>query len=186
MILTPNQVLHGYSMGIFPMADPDEGDVIHWYEPKLRGIIPLDTFKIPKNLRRLIKQQKFEVTINLDFEGVMRACAQREDTWISEEIIYVYTRLYEAGWGYSFETRLNGELVGGLYGIAMGKAFFGESMFHTVTDASKVALVYLVSWMKDNGLELLDTQFITDHLRQFGAIEIPQKKYLELLKTALQ
>lgn len=184
-MLTPNQVLHGYSMGIFPMADPDEGNVIHWYEPKLRGIIPLEEFKVPKNLRRLIKQGKFEVTINQNFEEVMEACAERDDTWISEEIIYVYTRLFEAGWGYSFETRLDGELVGGLYGIAIGKAFFGESMFHKVTDASKVALVYLVSWMKDNNMELLDTQFITNHLRQFGAIEIPQKEYLKLLQHAL-
>ncbi len=185
-MLTPNQVLHGYSMGIFPMADPDEDNMVHWYEPKQRGIIPLETFKISKNLRRLIKQQKFEITVNQDFEKVMQACAAREDTWISEEIIYVYTKLHEAGWGYSFETRLDGELVGGLYGISMGRAFFGESMFHAVTDASKVALVYLVSWMKDNGLELLDTQFITDHLRQFGAIEIPQKEYLERLKKALE
>ncbi len=185
-MLTPNQVLHGYSMGIFPMADPEEDDTISWYEPKMRGIIPLEEFKVSKNLAKLIKQGKFEVTLNESFEEVMEACAQREDTWISEEIIYVYTRLHEAGWGYSFETRLNGELVGGLYGIAMGRAFFGESMFHTVTDASKVALVYLVEWMKENGFKLLDTQFITDHLRQFGAIEIPQKEYLRLLLKAIQ
>jgi leucyl/phenylalanyl-tRNA--protein transferase len=184
-MLTPNQVLHGYRIGIFPMADPDDNDSISWYEPKKRGIIPLDAFKVPKNLRRLIKQGKFEVTVNQDFEGVMRACAQREDTWISDEIIYVYTRLHEAGWGYSFEARLDGKLVGGLYGIAMHRAFFGESMFHTVTDASKVALVYLVEWMHENGLTLLDTQFITDHLKQFGAVEIPQKDYLKLLQKAI-
>ncbi|HYG14289.1 MAG TPA: leucyl/phenylalanyl-tRNA--protein transferase [Bacteroidia bacterium] len=184
-MLTPNQVLHGYTMGIFPMADPDDNS-IGWYEPKMRGIIPLDTFKVSKNLAKLVRQEKFEVTVNQDFEAVMVACAERDDTWISEEIIYVYTRLHEAGWGYSFETRLNGQLVGGLYGIAMGKAFFGESMFHKVTDASKVALVHLVEWMKQNGFILLDTQFITDHLKQFGAIEIPQVEYMKLLKKALQ
>lgn len=185
-MLTPNQVLHGYSMGIFPMADPENADTIHWYEPVMRGIIPLDTFKVSKNLAKLIRQEKFEVTVNQSFTAVMEACAQREDTWISEEIIYVYTRLHEAGWGYSFETRLDGELVGGLYGVAMGKAFFGESMFHTATDASKVALVYLVHWLKTNGFILLDTQYITDHLKQFGAIEIPQTKYMKLLQKALK
>jgi leucyl/phenylalanyl-tRNA---protein transferase len=172
-------------MGIFPMADPDDDNTISWYEPKKRGILPLDTFKVPKNLARLIRQGKFEVTMNESFEEVMEACARREDTWISEEIIYVYTRLYEAGWGYSIETRLDGELVGGLYGVAMGKAFFGESMFHTVTDASKVALVYLVEWMKENNFILLDTQFITDHLKQFGAIEITQNQFMKLLNKAL-
>lgn len=185
-MLTPNQVLHGYTMGIFPMADPDDDNSIGWYEPKMRGIIPLDSFKVPKNLAKVIRKQTFEVTINRSFEEVMQACAEREDTWISEEIIYVYTRLHETGWGYSFETRLDGELVGGLYGIAMGKAFFGESMFHKVTDASKVALVHLVEWMKQNGFILLDTQFITDHLKQFGAIEIPQAEYMKLLAEALK
>lgn len=184
-MLTPNQVLHGYSMGIFPMADPEDDNSIGWYEPKMRGIIPLDGFKVSKNLAKLIRQGKFEVTVNQSFEAVMEACAEREDTWISEEIIYVYSKLYETGWAYSFETRLDGELVGGLYGVAMGKAFFGESMFHKVTDASKVALVYLVAWMKDNGYLLLDTQFITDHLKQFGAIEIPQNEYMKLLAKAL-
>lgn len=185
-MLTANQVLHGYTMGVFPMAHQDEDNAIYWYEPKLRGIIPLDNFNIPKSLRKTLQSGKFKFTVNESFEEVIIACAKRSETWISEEIIDVYCRLHDAGWAYSFETRLNGKLVGGLYGVAMGKAFFGESMFHEVTDASKAALIYLIHWLKSNNYTLLDTQFITDHLKQFGAIEIPQKDYLKLLAKALQ
>jgi leucyl/phenylalanyl-tRNA--protein transferase len=134
-----------------------------------------------------LKSGKFHVTANEDFEAVMRACAEREGTWISEEIIQVFIELHRQGFAFSFETRnREKELVGGLYGVALGKAFFGESMFHRERDASKVALVYLVEWMKDTGLTLLDTQYITDHLRTLGGIEITQEKYMELLDKALE
>lgn len=185
--LTPEMVLQGYSMGIFPMADSDDNDSIYWYEPQMRGIIPLDGLKISKSLKQTLRSGKFHLTINEEFETVMRHCANRESRWISEEIISVYSELHRLGYGFSFETRnKKNELVGGLYGICLGKAFFGESMFHFETDASKVALVYLVEWMKQNGLVLLDTQYLTDHLKSLGGIEITQKEYLALLLEALQ
>lgn len=185
-MLTAHQVLHGYMQGIFPMAEPDEDNAIYWYEPKLRGIILPNEFKISKNLKREYRKNKFELAINKDFEATMRACAQREETWISEEIIDVYCGLKEMGYGYSFEVWLENKLVGGLYGVAIGKAFFGESMFHTVTNASKIALVYLLEWINQNGIILLDCQFMTEHLKQFGAKEISQKAYLKLLDIALK
>lgn len=186
MELTPEQVLYGYATGIFPMADAGEDNKIYWYEPRMRGIIPLDGLKVSKSLRQTLRSQRFHVTINHDFEGVMRACAQRDETWISEEIIRVYCELNELGYAFSIETRNNkNELVGGLYGVALGKAFFGESMFHVERDASKVALVHLVEWLKENDFTLLDTQYITDHLRTLGGIEITQEHYLKLLKEAL-
>jgi leucyl/phenylalanyl-tRNA--protein transferase len=185
--LTAQQVLHGYTMGIFPMADSDDNDFIYWYEPRMRGIIPLDGLKISKSLKQTLHSQKFEISIDRDFETVMRNCANRNERWISEEIIEVYCELHEMGYAHSFEIRnRQDELVGGLYGVAMGNAFFGESMFHTESDASKVALVYLVEWMKLREMTLLDTQYITDHLKSLGGIEMPQEKYLELLHEALQ
>lgn len=185
--LTAQQVLHGYTMGIFPMADSDDHDSIHWYEPRMRGIIPLDGLKVSKSLKQTLRAQKFEISINRDFETVMRQCANRQERWISEEIIEVYCELHEMGYAHSFEIRnQQNELVGGLYGVALGKAFFGESMFHLERDASKVALVYLVEWMKLKEMTLLDTQYITDHLRTLGAIEVPQQTYLELLHLALE
>jgi leucyl/phenylalanyl-tRNA--protein transferase len=185
--LTAQQVLHGYTMGIFPMADSDDYDAIYWYEPRMRGIIPPDGLKISKSLKQVLRSQRFEISINREFERVIRLCANRKERWISEEIIEVYLELFEMGYAYSFEVRNNQEeLVGGLYGVALGSAFFGESMFHLERDASKVALVYLVEWMKLRDMTLLDTQYITDHLRTLGAIEIPQDAYLELLHKALQ
>jgi leucyl/phenylalanyl-tRNA--protein transferase len=184
--LTPQQVLHGYTMGIFPMADSDDFDSIYWYEPRMRGIIPLDGLKISKSLKQTLRSKKFEISVDRDFEAVIRNCANRAERWISEEIIAVYTELFEMGYAHSFEIRNEQqELVGGLYGVAMGNAFFGESMFHLERDASKVALVYLVEWMKLKKMTLLDTQYITDHLRTLGAVEIPQQTYLELLHEAL-
>jgi len=151
----------------------------------MRGIIPLDEFKASKNLRRLFNKQYFELKINSDFEGTIRACAERDDTWISEDIIQSYVRLYELGYGFSFETWRDGKLVGGLYGVAIGKAFFGESMFHRETDASKIALIHLVEFMRENNFRLLDTQYINNHLLQFGAKEIPNEEYEQLLAEAL-
>jgi leucyl/phenylalanyl-tRNA---protein transferase len=186
-MLTVQQVLHGYTMGVFPMADSDENDQIYWYEPRMRGIIPLDGFKVSKSLKQTLRSGKFTISINRNFENVIRHCANRTDRWISEEIIEVYTELHQLGYAYSFEVNnsVTQQLIGGLYGVAMGKAFFGESMFHLERDASKVALFYLVEWMKLKKMELLDTQYITDHLRSLGGIEIPQAQYLELLLKAL-
>ena len=184
-MLTAHQVIQGYMQGIFPMAEPEEENEIYWYEPTLRGIILPNDFKISKNLRREHQKNKFEMAINKNFEATMRACATRDETWISEEIIDVYCGLNQMGYAHSFEVWLSGELVGGLYGVAIGKAFFGESMFHTVTNASKIALIFLVNWMKKNDLVLLDCQFMTEHLKQFGAKEIPQQEYLGLLEKAL-
>lgn len=181
-MLSAHQVLHGYSLGIFPMAEPDEENAIYWYEPEIRGIIFPEEFICNKNLARLYRKGVFEMRINSDFEATMRACALRDETWISEEIIDVYCGLHKMGYGMSFETWLDNRLVGGLYGVALGQMFFGESMFHTVSNASKLALVHLVEWMRKNHFKLLDCQFITDHLKQFGAREIPQAEYMKYLK----
>lgn len=168
------------------MADPDEDNAIYWYEPEMRGIILPEEFYIPKNLAREYRKKEFELKINNDFERTVRNCAERDETWISEEIIDVYKGLYKMGYGYSFEIWRNGDMIGGLYGIAMGRIFFGESMFHKATNASKIAIVCLMEWMKENEFMVLDCQFITDHLKQFGAREIPQKEYLVLLEKALE
>lgn len=167
------------------MAEPDEDNTIYWYEPTFRGIIPLETFKVSKNLQKLYNKKKFDLRINFDFEAVMRACASRDETWISEELIEIYCALNKIGNAFSFEAWLDGKLAGGLYGVSMGRAFFGESMFHNVTDASKIALMFLVETLKKENYQLLDCQFITEHLKQFGAVEIPQSDYLILLHEAL-
>jgi leucyl/phenylalanyl-tRNA--protein transferase len=189
MLLSPDLLLTAYLSGAFPMAHPDDNDEIYWHTPQLRGIIPLDErFTVSKNLSRLYRSQKFTYTINREFETVIRKCAalRAEDTWISEEIIEAYIDLHREGFAHSFETRLNGNLVGGLYGVSIGKAFFGESMFHTETDASKLALVFLVEFLREKKFQLLDTQYLNDHIAQFGAFEIPHKEYLTLLKRATE
>jgi leucyl/phenylalanyl-tRNA--protein transferase len=168
------------------MAIPEDDNEIFWFKPEMRGIIPLDTFHISKNLRRLYNKQHFELRINGDFEGTMRACAEREDTWISEDIVQSYCKLHEMGYGFSFETWREGKLVGGLYGVIIGKAYFGESMFHRENDASKIALIFLVQFLKDNGFKLLDTQYINDHLKQFGATEVLNAEYENMLAGALE
>ncbi len=167
------------------MAHPEENNEIYWHEPIMRGIIPLDNFKIPKNIYKKYNKNEFDLYINKDFEGVIRSCAERDETWISEEIIECYCELHRMGYAHSFEAWKDGELVGGLYGVALGRAFFGESMFHKVTDASKIALIFLLEFLRDHDFMLLDTQYITDHLKQFGAIEIPQAEFLRLLEAAL-
>lgn len=183
----PHVIIQAYTQGYFPMAHPDEGNAIFWHLPEIRGIIPLDErFKISKNLAKLYKKRKFELLQNHDFEGVIRMCSQRDDTWISEDIIDTYCQLHEMGVAHSFETWLDGNLVGGLYGLSIGKAFFGESMFHTVTNASKIGLMFLLDWINTNDFVLVDCQFMTEHLKQFGAKEISQKDYLLLLENALK
>src|SRR5687768_504317 len=164
-----------------------EDDEIGWFSPDPRGVLPLDEVHIPARLARLIRSGRFEVAIDRDFEGVMRACAaDREDgTWISEEIIESYVALHRLGMAHSIEAWREGKLAGGLYGVHLGGAFFGESMFHYETDASKVALMALVTRMRDRGLSLLDIQWVTPHLAQFGAIEVPREEYLVRLSEVI-
>ena len=163
-----------------------EDGEIGWFSPDPRGIIPLDGFLVPSRLARIVRQHRFEVVVDRDFEGVMRACAERrgEGTWISEEILESYVALHRAGQAHSVEARRQGTLVGGLYGVHIGGAFFGESMFHRERDASKVALVALVDRLVRQGFLLLDTQWTTAHLEQFGATEIPREDYLVKLRRA--
>ena len=181
-------LVQAYLSGSFPMADPDEGDQIYWHTPETRGLIPLDdTFKVPKNLMRLYKKEKFELTINRAFPEVIEQCSllRQGDTWISEEIIAVYTEMHKLGLAHSFEVWLDGVLVGGLYGVAIGKAFFGESMFHTVSDASKIALVFLVEFLQEQNFQLLDCQYLNPHLLQFGAYEVTQEEFLSRLQEII-
>ena len=184
--LTPDLLLYAYQRGVFPMADPTEENAIYWFAPDPRAILPLDTFHVPKNLDRLVRRGRFEVTSDRAFEAVMRACADRASTWISEEIIRVYTAVHEQGFAHSVECWDDGQLVGGLYGVAVGGAFFGESMFHRARDASKVALVHLVERLRRGGFVLLDTQYTTPHLEQFGVVEIPRRVYERRLQRALR
>ncbi len=178
-------VLAGYHSGIFPMADPED-DTIYWYRPDPRAILPLDGFRVSRNLEKTARRNVFEVSSDRDFEGVMRACAAREETWISEEIIEVYTELHELGFAHSIECRRDETLVGGLYGVTLGGAFFGESMFHRATDASKVALVHLVEHLRRRNFALLDVQYATPHLEQFGVVEIPADQYERMLAEAVR
>ena len=183
-LLNPEFLLKAYAQGVFPMA-LDDGE-LGWFSPDPRGVIPLEAFHVPHGLARTLKKFPFEVRLNSAFPEVMRACAKREETWISEEIFRSYVLLYELGHAHSVETWLDGKLVGGLYGVALGGAFFGESMFHTVTDASKVALYALVARLRERGFSLLDIQWVTPHLATFGAVEIRRRDYLKLLNTAMK
>jgi len=179
-------VVRAYREAIFPMALEDGS--IGWFSPDPRGVIPLDGFHIPSRLARLLRQQRFEITADAAFEDVMRACAEDRDegTWISAEILECYTALHRLGLAHSVEVRRAGELVGGLYGVHLGGAFFGESMFHRETDASKVALAALVERLQRRSFSLLDVQWLTPHLARFGAIEIPRTEYVAQLKQALK
>lgn len=183
--LDPHLVLWGYSRGIFPMGDPDS-DRIDWYAPDPRGIIDLDRFHVPRNLRPLLASAAFRVTVNQAFDRVIRGCANRRQTWITETIIDCYTELHALGHAHSVEVWHGPDLAGGLYGVAIGGAFFGESMFHVRAHASKVALAALVRQMKRQGFLLLDIQFITAHLARFGAVAIPREEYLQRLGRALR
>ncbi|HET9419224.1 MAG TPA: leucyl/phenylalanyl-tRNA--protein transferase, partial [Chthoniobacterales bacterium] len=182
-MIAPELLLQGYRLGVFPMAMED--DTIGWFSPDPRAIIPLQNFHVPHALRRLVQKAAFETKIDNSFAEVIRACAKRKDTWINREIIESYERLHELGYAHSVETWRKDKLAGGLYGVAIGGAFFGESMFHRERDASKVALVTLVEHLRANQFALLDTQWLTPHLAQFGAIEVPRQHYLNLLKRAV-
>lgn len=187
--LTPEMMLGAYSIGLFPMANSEDPTLLDWYDPDPRGVMPLYGFHLSKRLARTAVGERFTVTADRDFEAVMRACAApapgRETTWISETIISLFCQLHEMGFGHSIETWHQGELVGGLYGVALGSAFFGESMFSRTTDASKVALVHLVARLRLCAFDLLDTQFGTTHLSQFGGMEIAAADYKDALQRAV-
>ena len=187
--LTPELVLAAYARGLFPMAEKRDDPHLYWVSPEKRGVIPLDAFHVPHRLARTVRSGKFTVTSDRAFAEVMKGCATpkpgREDTWINSEILRLYTALAASGHAHSVECWRDGQLVGGLYGIKLGAAFFGESMFSHERDASKVALVKLVETLRRGGFALLDTQFITAHLAGFGAVEVPRDRYLTLLESAL-
>jgi leucyl/phenylalanyl-tRNA--protein transferase len=184
-------LLNAYAYGAFPMAQSADDDGLLWFEPTKRGLLPLDGFHVPNRLRRTVRQKRFDVRIDSCFHDVMEACASnsrpgRETTWISSRILDLYSELHERGFAHSVESWQDGRLVGGLYGVSIFGAFFGESMFSFATDASKVALVHLVARLKAGGYLLLDTQWLTEHLSQFGAFEVPKRRYKQLLEAALQ
>jgi leucyl/phenylalanyl-tRNA--protein transferase len=182
--LAPQFLLEAYRIGIFPMAEPD--GQIYWYSPDPRAVIDLNHFHVPRTLRQRTRQRRFQIRVNSAFEQVIRACADRpEGTWISPQIIDAYVRLHQMGAAHSVESWQDDRLVGGLYGVALAAAFFGESMFHRVTDASKVALAWLLQHLADRGFLLLDVQFLTEHLTRFGAHNISRHEYLRLLDLAL-
>ena len=189
MELTPDILLRAYAIGIFPMAEGREHTELHWIDPEHRGVLPLEEFHIPRKLRRRIRRADFEVTCDSAFTEVIEACAEpadnRPDTWINPPIQRLYTDLHEMGFAHSLECWHDGALVGGLYGVSLGAAFFGESMFTRVPDASKVALAHLVLRLRKGGFRLLDTQFVTPHLRRFGVVEVPRQDYRSRLAQAI-
>ena len=183
-MIEPDLLLQGYRLGVFPMAMED--DSIGWFSPDPRAILPLEDFHVPHALRRVVRRKLFEIKIDNAFSDVVEACAKRENTWINREIIESYTRLHGLGYAHSIEAWREGKLAGGLYGVAVGGAFFGESMFHRITDASKIALVALVQHLRSRKFVLLDTQWLTPHLQQFGGSEISRSHYLRLLRSAVE
>lgn len=187
--LTPELLLHAYAMGVFPMADDHDDPAINWIEPHRRGVIPLDRFHVPRSLAKTIRRGGFSVRVDHGFEAVIRACAEptpgRQRTWLNEPLIGLYVELARQGHAHSVEIWRDGALVGGLYGLALGGAFFGESMFSRMRDASKIALVHLVDRLRAGGFTLLDAQFLTAHLERFGAVEITRAAYLRRLRLAM-
>ncbi len=188
--ITPDLLVRAYRAGFFPMAETRAADRLYWLDPEMRGILPLDGFHLPRRLRRTVESGRFTVTADQDFAGVIARCAApapgREETWINPQIEALFTELHRRGEAHSVESWQDGEMVGGLYGVALGGAFFGESMFSRATDASKVALVHLVARLRLGGYRLLDTQFVTGHLTRFGAVEIPRERYKAMLAVALE
>src|SRR5581483_5653689 len=187
--ITPEILLRAYAQGIFPMAERRDDPELFWVSPERRGVIPLDSFHVPRRLARTVRSDRYAVSFDACFGEVIRACAEetpgRAQTWINIEIVRLYTALHAAGHAHSVECWLDGALAGGLYGVNLGGAFFGESMFSRVRDASKVALVHLVAQLKRGGFVLLDAQFLTTHLAQFGTFEMPREIYLSRLREAL-
>lgn len=189
-VLTPTLVLRAYAMGVFPMAESHDAKTLYWVDPEQRGILPLDAFHVPRRLKRTVRQGKFDVRCDTDFAAVIDACAAstegRPETWINAEVRNLFRALHNIGVVHTVECWQDDALVGGLYGLHLGGVFFGESMFTRVRDASKVALVHLVARMVHGGFTLLDTQFITDHLARFGALEIPRDEYRAILDRAIE
>jgi leucyl/phenylalanyl-tRNA---protein transferase len=187
--ITPEVLLKAYACGIFPMAESADDPALYWIEPEQRGVIPLSGFHLPARLARTVRTTSFIVRVDQDFDAVIASCAapqrDRARTWINERIRRIYSALYEAGHCHCVEAYDGVNLVGGLYGVSLGRAFFGESMFHRARDASKIALVHLVARLKAGGYKLLDTQFVTDHLKTFGAFEVPKRRYHRLLEEAI-
>ncbi|HEY7578307.1 MAG TPA: leucyl/phenylalanyl-tRNA--protein transferase [Acetobacteraceae bacterium] len=187
--ITADLMLRAYRHGLFPMAETRRGDRLYWLDPEKRGILPLERFHLPRRLARTVLSQAFTVTVDRDFPGTIAGCAEpapgRDDTWINPQIERLFGELHRLGHAHSVESRRNGRLVGGLYGVAIGGVFFGESMFSFVRDASKVALVHLVALLRLGGFRLLDTQFVTAHLAQFGAEELTREEYKSRLAHAL-
>jgi leucyl/phenylalanyl-tRNA--protein transferase len=187
--ITPEVLLKAYACGIFPMAESADDNGLYWIEPERRGVLPLEGFHVPSRLARTVRADKFEIRVDADFEAVIESCAaethDRPRTWINPRIRRLYRDLFDLGQCHTIEAYLGDRLVGGLYGVRIGGAFFGESMFHTARDASKVALVHLVARLRRGGFTLLDTQFVTDHLARFGTVEVSRRKYHRLLETAL-
>ena len=188
--LTPDILIEAYAAGIFPMAESADDPELFWVDPTRRGIIPLDAFHVPRRLKRVLRGGSLQVRCDTQFEAVMRGCAEASDTrpttWINDEIVQLYSALFARGAAHSVECWHDEELVGGLYGVSLGAAFFGESMFSRMTDASKVALVHLVTRLRLGGYRLLDTQFLTPHLAQFGAVEVTRARYHRMLAEALR
>ena len=184
--LTPEVLLRGYAAGIFPMAESRGRREVFWLDPRRRGILPLDKFHISRSLRRRILRWDYQIRTNSDFRGVVAGCADRDETWISQPILDAYIALHERGFAHSLEVWQGGELVGGVYGVTLGAAFFGESMFSRRTDASKLALAYLVDHLRLGGFMLFDTQFLTPHLASLGAIEVSRAEYRRRLAAALE
>jgi leucyl/phenylalanyl-tRNA---protein transferase len=188
--ITPDILLRAYAAGIFPMAEDADDPSLFWVEPRERGILPLDGFHVPKRLRRTVRSDLYEIRIDHDFDAVIDGCSadgpDRDKTWISGRIRRLYGELFDLGHCHTVEAYKDGHLVGGLYGVRLGAAFFGESMFHRERDASKVALVHLAARLRTGGFRLLDTQFVTGHLIQFGAVEVPRRVYRRLLRDAVE
>ncbi len=187
--ITPEVLLRAYACGIFPMSESATDPTLFWVEPELRGVIPLESFRISSRLARTVRSDIFRIEVNTAFKQTIDGCASpqadREDTWINRPIRDLYTALHDIGHCHSVEAWQGDDLVGGLYGVSLGRAFFGESMFHRTRDASKVALVHLVARLMKGGFVLLDTQFVTNHLRSFGAIEVPRPRYRQMLDEAI-
>jgi len=187
--ITPQVLLKAYACGIFPMAESATDPGLFWVEPELRGVIPLDAFHVSRSLRKELARARFELRVDTAFAEVIAACAAetptRPKTWINHRIVRLYTGLHRLGHAHSVECWRDGELAGGLYGVRLGAAFFGESMFARQTDASKVALVHLVARLRAGGFRLLDTQFTTPHLKRFGAVDVPKARYAEMLRQAI-
>jgi len=184
--LTPDLLLQAYRAGVFPMSEGRDDPEVFWVDPRMRGIFPLDGFRISRRLARTMRRGLFDVTVDTAFDDVVRGCADRDETWINDTIFDLYRALFRRGDAHSIEVWQDGALVGGVYGVTVGAAFFGESMFSRATDASKVALAYLVDRLRAGGFTLFDTQFITPHLASLGAVEIPRDRYRKLLHAAVQ